>query len=100
MIKLVRSMQPRLGKESQAVQHAKNVVDYINRTFPAMHLEVYAAESGQHGTIYWLGESESLAALEQEDAAIAADPGWAALWQGAEGLYLDGSLHNLTLRSL
>jgi hypothetical protein len=99
MIKIVRSMQPRMGKSSEAVQHARAVADYVNRKFPSMHLEVFMAESGTFGTIYWLGESESLATLEQEDAALAADPGWAALWKEAEGLYLDGSLHNLTLRS-
>jgi hypothetical protein len=100
MIKLVRSMQPRMGKGIEVVQHAKAIADYVNRKFPSMHLEVFTAESGHHGTIYWLGESESLATLEQEDAAIAADPGWAALWQEADGLYVDGSLYNLMLRTL
>jgi hypothetical protein len=100
MIKIVRSMQPRMGTGIEAVQHAKAVADYVNRKFPSMHLEAFMAESGKHGTIYWLGESESLATLEQEDAAFAADPGWAALWQEAESLYMDGSLYNLTLRSL
>jgi hypothetical protein len=89
-----------MGKGMEAVQHARAVADYVNRKLPAMHLEAFIAESGQHGTIYWLGESESLATLEQEDAAFDADPGWAALWQEADGLFVDGSLHNLTLRSL
>ena len=100
MIKVVRSVHPRMGKGLEAMQHAKALTDYANRKFPAMHWEVFMAESGKIGTIYWLGESESLATLEQEDAAFGADPGWMALLQQGDSLWVDGSFRNRTLRSL
>ena len=64
MVRWTRSARIAPGKDTQAIQWAKELTDWINKKYSG-HLSVYMDCFGEAGTLRWFEDFENLAAVEK-----------------------------------
>jgi len=72
MIRWIRTARIVPGKEAQAMQWAKGIVDWFNKKYGG-HLSVYTDCFGEVGTVRWFDDLENLAAIETRREKLMAD---------------------------
>jgi hypothetical protein len=95
----VRAIDSRAGKAREAVQWAQDAANWINERQPGSNLQVFREVFGHAGTLYWVGDAENVAMIEQRTAEREADPEWQVLVERCAGLFLPGSIRDTLLRS-
>jgi len=94
----MRTARVARGKQPQALQWAKEIVEWMKAKHSAQ-ASTYMDAFGDYLTIRWFIEAESLAALEQGLDKIAADQEY---WQKAgkaADLFIEGSITDTVMRS-
>ena len=87
MIYNVRSGEILDGKMAAAMEFAVKVASYVNANYPGLNVQVLRNVSGLVNQVHWVASYESLAALEEANAEINADPGYQEIVATAEGLF-------------
>ena len=73
MIKRMISVRPKAGKGPDAQQLAQDIYALVSKKYPDNNTEVYSEMFGDMGTLHFIAQFESLAALESQMAQVAAD---------------------------
>jgi hypothetical protein len=100
MIKILRSSRIRGGKVAEATQHAKAVASYVNQRFAPTNVQVFVEIFGDAGTLYWITDVESVAAMEDLDNQLNAGPEFQRLLAEGFSFFVEGSFHDTLLRSV
>ncbi len=98
MIKVLRSIRIRGGKFAEATEHAKAIANYVHHRSSSANVQVFAEVFGNVGTLYWIADLESVAALEELDNQLNAGPEFQALLVEGFSLFFEGNFHDTLLR--
>lgn len=98
MVRFQRTTKVRRGKES--TKWAKELADYTNAVHGQPVLQLFRARFGNVDTLYWIADFDDLAALEDWQKKIGADPGYRALIKKASDIVIDGTVEDTILQSL
>lgn len=99
MYRFVRSLKVK-GNLPEAVRWAKGIADYVNTHHSPPKVHVYTGLFGDVNTIFWEAEHKDLASLEGVFAKITSDQGYWAVVSKANGLFIEGSLHDSLMGSV
>ena len=99
-IKHHRTIRISSGQTQQAMLLAKEITEYVNKTYPQTVVTVYTEEFGNLGTIHWFADYKDLATLERVRAQILADEGYGDLIGKATDLFIEGSGHDTLMISI
>ncbi len=99
MVRWMRTGQASGLKAREAMQWAKEVVEYVN-TKHGGHLSVYYDAFGEYATIRWFVDEESLAVLEQKLGQLMTDQGYWQLVAKAKDLFIEGSIKDTVMRAI
>jgi hypothetical protein len=99
MVRWTRSGRVARGKEQQAMQWAKQMVEWVNIKYGSQ-LSVYVDCFGEYGTIRWFRDYESLADLEKRMERLMGDQEyWQHVGRSTE-LFIEGSFTDTVMASL
>jgi len=100
MIRWHRSSCIRWRRWAEAIQNAKEAIEYINTHFPGAQLQVYEELFGDFGMIHTMDDFESLAAVEDLLAQLGADEERAAIFSKGADLFIEGKTKDTLMASL
>ena len=102
MILFVRQAKYRVGKGEAALNWAKKVTDYINKTFPDNKVSSYSNRFGFVSAIFWTVKFNDLLTLDKWQNDLGKDNGYIDLvkqvWN--EEVFVDGSFEDSVLVSI
>ena len=78
-----------------ARRHARQVVEYLEANYDAVDARAYAPDMVEPGTIYWMVDYESTDTWEALRTELLVDDAYAELFEGVEGMFLEGSKNEL-----
>jgi hypothetical protein len=99
MVRWMRTARIASGKYVEALQFARDIVEYTKKYEGVADIGVYLDSFGEVGTIRWMADYNDLASFEQVANQIYADPKWFQKMQAIEDLFLPGSVHDTVMRS-
>jgi hypothetical protein len=88
------------GKYAEALQFATEISEFSRKYEGAGNVGIYLDSFGEMGTIRWFVDYENLASLEKVMDQIYADPDWFKKISAAKDLFIEGSTHDVVMRSL
>jgi len=91
MIYLVRTAEIQEGKTEAAFELATKIAGHINDHISGINVLVLRNLNGPLNQVSWVASYESLAALEERSAVLAADSGYQALAAQAQSLFVGSS---------
>ena len=97
---LIREAFVKDGKMMEAIQFAKELVEYENNLLPNRKARVYFEVFGDVGKIYLVVENKDLATMQSNHTKLIADPGWGAILQKAHGLFIEGKTHDTLMAAV
>lgn len=100
MIRWQRSIRSSGARNIEAVQWAKEVTDYINKTHPDRTVQVFSARFGDVNMLVWHVDAEDLVALDKYQQSFDTDQGYWEMIQKAAGLFIEGSLYDSVFETL
>jgi hypothetical protein len=96
----MRSARIAYGKYSEVLQFATEISEFSKKYEGAGNVGIYLDSFGEIGTIRWFVDYENLASLEKVMHQIYADPDWFKKINEAKDLFIEGSFHDVVMRSL
>ena len=98
MVRWTRSARMIHGKEAQAIQWTKELVDWANKKYGG-DLSVYMDCFGEVGTLRWFADFENLAAVETRLQQVMSDQEY---WQRASQIHtlFEGSIFDTVMATL
>ena len=99
MVRWMRTARAKATKVPQAIQWAKEITEYVNAKHGAQ-TSVYVDSFGDHPTIRWFADVESLAVLEQKFGQIMTDQGYWQVIAKAADLFIEGSIEDTVTRAI
>lgn len=100
MIRVIRSARIKAGKGEEARKWAKDVANYLNEKHPGHVWEACTEVFGAFGTLHWTATYASLAEWEADTGKWNASPAWVDLVAKAADLTVEGSWHDVVMRSI
>ncbi len=103
MIRLQWTARISRGKNQGAIQWAKETAEYLGSKYPKiLAIAAYEEHFGNVNTIHIISDYDSLATLESVEALFASDAAFQDLQKKSNeaGLFIEGSIHGMLLRSL
>jgi len=99
MIRFVRSASIAPGKLGDALAFAKQISEYIGKQF-GVRLEVMMPVGGNPNRVAWRAEYASLAAMEEMQTKMLADPKYMELVAKGGSNFIAGSLNDAIWRTV
>jgi hypothetical protein len=99
MIRWTRSARIAPGKYLQAIQFAKEIVEFSNKKYKTQ-TSVYMDSFGEYGTIRWFADFADLAALEKVGSQLMADQEYLQKGNQAADLFFQGSFFDTVMRAI
>jgi len=99
MIRLVRSANIAPGKFGEAVAFAKQISEYIEKTY-GVKLDVMVPVGGNPYRIAWRAEYANLGALEEMQGKMMADPKYLEITTKGAPNFIGGSINDAMWRIL
>ena len=93
MIRLVRSATIAPGKLGEALVFAKQIAEFFGKSY-GVKLEVMMPIGGNPHRVAWRAEYPSLAALEEMQSKMLADPKYLEISGKGASCFIAGSLHD------
>ena len=97
---LIREGYVKDGKMMEAIQFAKELVEYENNLLPNRKARVYFEVFGDVGKIYLVVENKDVATMQSNHTKLMADQGWGAILQRAHGLFIEGRTHDTLMAAV
>jgi hypothetical protein len=91
---LIREAFVKDGKMMEAIQFAKELVEYENNVLTNRKARVYVEVFGDVGKIYMVIENKDLATMQSNHTKLMSDQKWGAILQKARGLFIEGKTHD------
>jgi hypothetical protein len=99
MIRLVRTASIAPGKLGDALAFAKQVSEYIGKQF-GVRLEILMPVGGNPNRVAWRAEYASLAAMEEMQTKMLADPKYLELVGKGASNFIAGSVNDSIWRTM
>ena len=99
MIRWTRSAQIAPGKFAQAIQWAKEIVEFVNKKYK-IQTSVYLDCFGEYGTIRWFVDSTDLGAWEKFTNQILADQEYLKKVTQSADLFIEGSGYDTAMKAI
>ena len=100
MIRLQRSIRAARGKNTEAVQWAKEVSDYVNSKQPNHNVQAFSSRFGDLSMMVWQVDFEDLAALDKFEQAFNEDKGYHDLLNKAIPFFIEGTTFDTVFETL
>ena len=100
MIRWMRSAKIASGKAAQAMQWAKEILEFTKKYEGVAGAEVFYDSFGDVGTLRWCADYDDFAAWEKVSNQVFADAEWWQKMDEASGLFIEGSVKDIVMRSL
>ena len=97
---MIREALVKGGKMREAVQFAKEIMEYDRNLLPNSKGRLYMEVFGDYGKIYWIIENKDLATIQSNTRKLRTDPGRRAILQKAAGLFIEGSVHDTLMDAI
>ena len=97
---MIREALVKGGKMREAVQFAKEIMEYDRNLLPNSKGRLYMEVFGDYGKIYWIIENKDLATIQNNTRKLRTDPGRRAILQKAAGLFIEGSVHDTLMGAI
>ena len=97
---MIREALIKGGKTREAIQFAKEIMEYDRNLLPNSKGRVYMEMFGDYGKIYWIIENKDLATIQSNARKLRTDPGRRAVLQKAAGLFIEGSVHDTLMGAI
>lgn len=100
MVRWMRSARVAGGKFPQAVAWSKEMAKFAEKYQGVSSVNVFLDVFGESGTIRWVVDYQDLATLENVQNQILTDQEyWKKIGQ-AQDFFVDGTIHDMVMRSL
>ena len=83
-----------------AMAWIKELQEYMKQNHSKYLAQVFADSFGENGTMRWFIDFEDLAALEKHMQEITEDQGYWQRIENAKGLFVEGSVYDVVMRSI
>ena len=100
MVRWMRTVQIAGPKTMKAMAWIKELQEYMKQNHGKYSAQVFVDSFGEPGTVRWIVDYEDLAALEKSMQEINGDQGYWQRLEKAEGLFLEGSVYDVVMRSI
>jgi len=100
MIRFQRSIRVARGRNLEAIQWAKQVVEYLNSKQPNYKVQAFLSRFGNLGTVVWQVDFEDLAALDKYEQFFDKDPGYAELLKKSFELFIEATVYDSVFDAL
>jgi len=97
---MIREALVKGGNMREAVQFAKEIMEYDRNLLPNSKGRVYMEVFGDYGKIYWIIENKDLATIQSNTRKLRTDPGRRAILMKAAGLFIEGSVHDTLMGAI
>jgi hypothetical protein len=99
MIRFVRTANIAPGKLGDALAFAKQVAEFVGKNF-GVHLEIMMPVGGNPNRVAWRAEYASLAAMEEMQMKMLADPKYLEMVSKGAANFIPGSVNDVIWRTM
>ena len=100
MVRWMRTLQIRGPKTMEAMAWIKELGEYMKKNHGKYSAQVFLDSFGEPGTVRWIVDFEDLGALEKYMREINEDQGYWQRVAQVEGLFVEGSVYDIVMRSM
>ncbi len=100
MVRWMRKARIASGKFIPAIAWSKDITEYVKKVKEMASVDVYIDIFGEGGIVRWVIDYENLATLEKAHEQLRDDQGYWKKIEAAEGLFIDGSTHDVVMRKI
>jgi len=99
MIRWMRSARIS-GDIMKAIAWSKEIAEYAKKYEGVSSVNVFLDAFGDNGTVRWIVDYEDLATLEKAQNQLIADQEYWKKLEKAQGLFIEGTIHDVAMRSI
>lgn len=100
MVRWIRTAQMAQGKAMPAIAWSKEIAEFVKKYEGLSSINVFIDAFGDAGTIRWMVDYEDLATLEKVQKQIMADQEYFRKLEKAQGLFIEGKVHDVVMSSI
>ncbi len=100
MIRWIRTAQMVTGKAMPAIAWSKEIAEFVKKYEGLSSIDVFIDAFGDVGTIRWICDYQDLATLEKINKQIMVDQEYWQRLEKAQGLFIEGKVHDVVMSSL
>lgn len=95
MYRLIRSVSIKAGKNVEVRQVAQEIADYINKNYSQAKVQIGNQMFGDLAKIFWFGDIESLASLEELNQKLQMDQAYQGIVAKLADISIEGSAKDM-----
>jgi hypothetical protein len=100
MIKQIRKIKPKSDKFFEAIQFARELVNFLNEKYPELKSEVFWERFGDAQTLHFYFQYDNLADFEGKVDKLMADKDFLAINNKGMILFVDGAQRITMIQSI
>jgi dienelactone hydrolase len=97
MVRVHWRAQIKDGGTMEAIQLAKELIEYTNSKFPSVSINVYIEKSGEVTTVHSFADYEDMTSFKRINSQFDQDQKWMTMWQKLMAFIVEGTIQRTLL---